>query len=322
MKRLLLAALLLLSLLPLRASTNEVEILLDDWRDAKRDRTVPVKIYSPKPGSGPFPVIIFSHGLGGSREGYEYLGRHWAGLGYVSVHLQHAGSDEAVWRNVAPSERNGAMRRATLKPGNAIDRARDVSFAIDQLEKLNREKSPFQKRLNLDRIGVAGHSFGAHTTLTVAGQNYAPRASGRTALTDSRVKAAVPMSAPVPANKSNLDAVYDAIKIPCLHMTGTKDTSPINDTKAEERRLPFDHSRNSDQFLITFKDGDHMIFSGRPRTLGGGEKDARFQELICESSTTFWNAYLRGDAKAKARLLNEFKNSLGEDGEFEVKLRR
>lgn len=321
MKRLLHFALLLLSLLPARATpSNEVEILRADWRDVKRDRVVPVKIYSPKSGAGPFPVVIFSHGLGGSREGYEYLGRHWASHGYVSVHLQHAGSDEAVWRDVAPSERTAAMRRATLKPGNAIDRARDVSFAIDQLEKLNREESPFQNHLDLTRIGVAGHSFGAHTTLTVAGQNYASRAGARTSLTDPRVKAAIPMSAPVPANKSNLDAVYDAIKIPCLHMTGTKDTSPINDTKAEERRLPFDHSRNSDQFLITFKDGDHMIFSGRPRTMGGGEKDARFHELICESSTLFWDAYLRDVANAKARLVSEFKNSLGGDGTLEVKL--
>src|ERR1700722_18408724 len=79
-------------------TTNEVDFVRHEWRDAKRERTVPVKIYFPKTGEGPFPVIIFSHGLGGSREGYEYLGRYWASHGYVSVHLQHAGSDSAVWR--------------------------------------------------------------------------------------------------------------------------------------------------------------------------------------------------------------------------------
>lgn len=108
------------------AATNSVEVLRDDWRDAKRDRVVPVKIYSPKSGAAPFPVIIFSHGLGGSREGYEYLGRHWASHGYVSVHLQHAGSDDAVWRDERPAERMTAMRRATLQPRNASERARDV----------------------------------------------------------------------------------------------------------------------------------------------------------------------------------------------------
>src|SRR2546423_15576637 len=66
-----------------------VEVIRYDWLDGKRERKVPVKIYFPKSGNAAFPVIIFSHGLGGSREGYEYLGRHWASHGYVSVHLQH-----------------------------------------------------------------------------------------------------------------------------------------------------------------------------------------------------------------------------------------
>lgn len=326
MKSLLLNALLLFGLgvtagLP-QAATNQVAIIRDDWRDSERDRIVPVKIYSPQTGAGPYPVVIFSHGLGGSRDNYEYLGRHWASQGYVSVHLQHAGSDDAVWRDERPAERMRAMRRATLRPDNAIERARDVSFAIDQLAHWNRTNISFQGRLDLSRIGVAGHSFGAHTTLTIAGQNYTPRLGRSTALNDPRVKAAIPMSAPVPANRSILKAVYAEIRIPCLHMTGTKDTSPINDTKAEERRLPFDHSENSDQFLITFQDGDHMIFSGRSRALGGGEKDARFHALICESSTLFWDAYLRDDSKARAGLVNDFKQSLGSDGTFEVKLRR
>src|SRR5947208_9251342 len=51
-----------------------VTAVLLDWRDASRSRPVPVKIYAPATGAGPFPVIVFSHGLGGSRNGYEYLG--------------------------------------------------------------------------------------------------------------------------------------------------------------------------------------------------------------------------------------------------------
>ena len=75
-----------------------VETAAYNWVDKDRNREVPAKIYFPKIGRGPFPVIIFSHGLGGSRDGYEYLGRHWASYGYISVHLQHKGSDTAVWK--------------------------------------------------------------------------------------------------------------------------------------------------------------------------------------------------------------------------------
>ena len=68
-----------------------------DWTDAARGRTVPAKIYYPTDAAGPFPVIVFSHGLGGTREAYEYLARQWAANGYVSVHLQHPGSDDIPW---------------------------------------------------------------------------------------------------------------------------------------------------------------------------------------------------------------------------------
>src|SRR6185295_15877755 len=80
-------------------SSYTVATVSYDWTDTARNRKVPVKIYYPQKGQGPFPVIIFSHGLGGSREGYEYLGRHWASHGYVSVHVQHQGSDDQVWKN-------------------------------------------------------------------------------------------------------------------------------------------------------------------------------------------------------------------------------
>ena len=53
-------------------------------------------VNDPATNAAPCPVIIFSHGLGGSRDGYEYLGRHWASHGYVSVHSTHIGSDTSA----------------------------------------------------------------------------------------------------------------------------------------------------------------------------------------------------------------------------------
>src|SRR2546426_9311771 len=114
------------------APTNEVASLKHDWHDAKRDRAVPVKIYFPKEGRGPFPIVLFSHGLGGSRDGYEYLGRYWAGCGYVSVHLQHLGSDNAVWQDVPVDARMQAMKKSAAALTNAIHRPRDVRFAVDE----------------------------------------------------------------------------------------------------------------------------------------------------------------------------------------------
>ena len=157
---------------------------------------MPVKLYFPKTGNGPFPVIIFSHGLGGSRDGYEYLGRHWASHGYVSVHLQHKGSDTAVWKDQAnPME---AMRQAVKDLRNSINRPLDVRFAIDQMEKMNRDKGPLHGRLDLGRVGMAGHSFGAWTTLAVIGEVFVGLGGREISLADPRVKAAIAMSARPP----------------------------------------------------------------------------------------------------------------------------
>jgi predicted dienelactone hydrolase len=261
-----------------------------------RRRPVPVKIYLPAETRGPFPVVLVSHGLGGTREGYAYLGRHLAGHGYVAVHLQHKGSDQEVFLRPQGSLQEKARSAVTL--ANILNRPLDLRFALKQLERLNREDPILKGRLDLARIGAVGHSFGAFTVLLAAGLGL-PNPLGRHVnLADSRIRAVVAMSSPVPPQKWGLPRMYGAIKVPCLHMTGTRDDSPVTGTRAADRRLPFDHMHQHDQYLITFKDGDHLIFSGRPAAMPGGEKDGRFQDLINLAVTAFLDAYLREDQQA------------------------
>ena len=299
----------------------EVKVLREVWLDANRQRQIPVKIYYPTEKKEPAAVIVFSHGLGGSREGYEYLGRFWAENGLISVHLQHPGSDEEVWKG--KKQPLAEMKKAAANGMNAVERAKDVSFCLDRLEALNREEGPLKGLMDMEKVGMAGHSFGAHTTLLLAGQLIILPQGRELSFADKRIKAAIPMSAPVPANRKNLDKIYSQVRIPCLHMTGTLDDSPIGETKAEERRIPFDHINGSDQYLVIFNGGDHMIFSGRPRLAqpaGRGQKDREFQELIKELSLSFWRAYLLGDREAE-RWLKEggAEKMLGDLALFELK---
>ncbi|HEY4562438.1 MAG TPA: acetylhydrolase, partial [Thermoanaerobaculia bacterium] len=273
-----------------------VTATLLDWHDASRNRPVPVKIYAPATGAGPFPVIVFSHGLGGSRNGYEYLGRHWASWGYVSVHVEHLGSDTTAITKGGRLLKN--LKEAAGDPRNAVARPLDVRFVLDQLEKLNQGGSPLSHRLDLTRVGMAGHSFGSWTAMAVAGQRFGQE----TNFTEPRFKAAIAMSTPVPKQR-DYDRVYrDDVHIPILHMTGTEDDSPIGDTKAAERRVPFDHIQAPGQYLVIFQGGDHMIFAGQRRQASQGEKDPRFRDLILQGTTAFWDAYLKGDAAAKSWL--------------------
>lgn len=296
---------------------HEVASLKLEWPDTKRDRTVPARIYYPADEESPFPVVIFSHGLGGSCEGYAYLGRHWASHGYVCVHVEHEGSNADVWKGQADAAQE--MQRAAKDPQNSINRPKDISFAIDQLKALDSQDGPLKDRLDLDRIAVAGHSFGAFTALAIAGEA-GTHASGERSLADPRVKAAIPLSAPVPFKRDRYDLVYGKISIPCLHMTGTLDESPIAFTKADDRRIPYDYITRSDQYLITLAGGDHAVFSGRTRRGRYAEKDVAFQDAIRAATTAFLDAYLKDDAKARKWLQSGgLKTSLGKNGRLEQK---
>jgi predicted dienelactone hydrolase len=300
--------------------SHEVGVVRFSWRDSARERDVPVKVYFPKDNTKPSPVVLFSHGLGGSRENYEYLGRHWAGCGFVAVHVQHAGSDEAVWKNAEPGQRMKSLVGATMSISNTVNRPRDLSFAIDELTRANAdESSPLHGRLDLARIGAAGHSYGGFTVMAIAGQALGPRQSRE--MSDPRVKAVIQMSAPVPRGNRGAEAAYRPITTPVFHMTGTKDDSPIGDTKAAQRRIPFDYMTSSETCLLVLNDGDHMVFAGAPRAVSAvREADTKFQREICASSTAWWDAYLRENAGAREWLLNGgFSRTLGEDGTFEVR---
>lgn len=291
-----------------------VETAKLELKDAKRDREVPIKIYYPKEATNASPVIILSHGLGGSRDGYEFLGRHWASHGYVSVHLQHLGSDDKAWKGQANPMQS--MKAAATDIRNSINRPLDVTFVVDELERLNKSDDKWKGKFDLKRLGMAGHSFGSYTTLAIGGQQFMVRGEAKT-MADARFKALLPMSSPVPAR--NRDEAFAKIKLPTLHMTGTKDVSPINDTTADERRIPFDKMPGPDNFLITFEGGDHMIFSGRSGVRGERSKDEIFHDLIRLSSTAFWDAYLLENTTAKQWLKQGgFKAVLGKDGVFEV----
>jgi hypothetical protein len=283
------------------------------WHDAGRGRSVPVRFYYPSNGTERFPTIIFSTGLGRSRDDCAYLGLHWARCGYVSVHVQHKGSDEEV--------RQGSMRpkkelqRAFYSPQNIRNRPMDMIFAIDKLEEMQRDGATPADRCDLSRIGVSGHDFGAQTVLALAGQVL----PGQITFPDRRVKAVVAISSPVPLGQVPLDLAYAEIALPCLHITGTADNSIVGTTRAYQRRLPFDHTLGVDQFLITLNGADHLTYSGHRRA-ANGPYDGMYQRLIAECSAVYWDAYLKDDAGAKAWLSgNGVRSHLGNVGWVETK---
>lgn len=284
---------------PPTTASSEVQVVRGEWRDAARGRTVPYKLYLPVDGS-PAPVVIFSHGLGGSREAATFLLQHLAENGFVAVAIQHPGSDSSLLAGAGdPEAMIERLRPAVGDPRAAVARFGDVRFVIDRLTQEN-SSGPLAGRFDLQHIGMSGHSYGALTTLVAVGQRLAgPQA---TAFQDPRIDAAVVYSPNAPRNQDP-DAALGAIRVPILHFTGTDDRTPFDlEATPEGRQIPFRTITGADQFLVVFEGGDHMIYSGRVQAGPMTAAQARQTEAIEHETLTFWRAYLRGDAQALAAL--------------------
>jgi predicted dienelactone hydrolase len=265
-------------------------------RDEARRRDLPVRVYLPT-SKTPAPVILFSHGLGGTREGSVFLGKHWAARGYVAVFLQHPGSDDSVWRGQPLAGRMAAMRRAASGQ-NFLLRVKDVPAVLDQLALWNKaEGHPLAGRLDMARIGMSGHSFGAVTTQAVSGQAFlgAPR------FTDARIKAAIAFS-PSSLRAGDPKAAFGGVKIPWMLMTGTKDTAPIGDQDAASRLAVFPALPAGDKYELVLWNAEHSVFTDRALPGDHEARNPNHHRAILALSTAFWDATLRRDAAARAWL--------------------
>jgi predicted dienelactone hydrolase len=262
--------------------------------DSKRKRDIPVRIYLPFQKT-PQPVILVSHGLGGTRETHGYLGEHWSQRGYVVVMLQHPGSDDSVWKNTPLLKRREAMA-AAASGENLLLRIGDVSAVLDQLQVWVKDSNHFlHKRIDMSKVGMSGHSFGAVTTQAVSGQKFGV---GNGA-TDLRIKAAMPMSPSMPRDGGDAKRAFGDVKIPWLLMTGTKDDSPIGNITADSRLKVFPGLPAGDKYELVLFDALHSAFTDRVLEGGANKRNPNHHKAIQAISTAFWDAYLMDNADAK-----------------------
>lgn len=284
---------------------------LFELRDEKRERDVPIKMYYRtglwQTESHEAPVVLFSHGLGGSREGFEYLGRHWAENGYAAVFVQHPGSDEAVWRSVPPGERKEALKEAADRKA-FLNRIDDISFVLDQLEdgEVGRADSNFGP-FRTEEVALAGHSFGAVTAQALMGQKFVRIFSPD--YSDPRIRAFILMS-PNPVGRTPARVAYRSVEAPVLSMTGTRDTSPLGTGVGPRERMRVYRSLpEGNAYQLVFHEGDHWLFPGRPPLGGSSQTASRDEEkresrhkAIQEITTRFLDAYVKDDSEARAWL--------------------
>ena len=252
---------------------------------------MPARLYLPKAATAeqPVPLIIFSHGLGGSRNGYTYLGTHWASQGFASLHLQHVGSDRSLWSSGSPFALASRLQDAA-NDAEAIDRVHDLRFALDRVL-----SSELGSRLDGRRIVAAGHSYGANTSLIAAGATVS-RNGGTIALREPRLSAAILISAPPFYGETSMRQILAPVQIPSLHITATEDIIRVPGyySGAEDRLAVFEAVGGSRKMLAVFTGGSHSMFTDRTSP-GGDLLNAQVKTATRELTSAFLNRVLGGD---------------------------
>jgi predicted dienelactone hydrolase len=321
------STLLSLALAATAVHSEAAQSIDTEFKDNARNRSLALRVRMPD-GKGKVPLVIFSHGLGGSRDGGKLWGEHWAAHGYCVIHTQHPGSDIELLKTAsgAPLQR--------LKQGangqQLIARAEDIRFVLDEIARRQASGDPAYARVDLDRIAMTGHSFGAMTTLALANQRYP--GTNRT-LTDARIKAFIafsPQATAAPGSRSDSSSdLYSDMKKPLFVITGTLDGDMLgNGASPDKRAAVFDLLPAGDKYRVVFNNGDHMVFGGGSTVESDkflqiidhrhARTDATTAAVIQEKTKSltlqFLDAYLKNEPNAKAWLSRDAAQAIGSTG--------
>jgi len=282
--------------------------------DAARKKDLHLNVVYPD-SPGRFPVIVFSHGAGGSQDGYQYLTRYWASCGYVVIQPSHA--DSIALHHASGDKDYGlaqAAEAAVNHPDEQQNRPRDISFILDSLPELEKQIPGLHDKMDAKHIGVGGHSFGAFTSQVIAGATL--RTSPNVPpmdLSDKRVSAVLAISGQGSGAMSLTEDSWKNLHLPMMFMTGSEDFS-LGGHGPEWREEPFLKSPAGDKYLVFINGAAHMTFSGigaredlRQGVSAIAMDEARTAMLrdVQISTLAFWDAYLKNDKSALKYLASD-----------------
>lgn len=299
--------------------------------DVKRNRLLPLDLYLPTTSKendthSPFPLIVISHGVASDRYTFAYLAQHLASYGFAVAVLEHPGS------NARRFQQYFAGLAEPPAPREFIDRPLDIKFLLDELQLMEKSDPNLKGKLNFEKIGAIGQSFGGYTILASAGaeinfeqlqQNCLPDnsnlnlslvlqcqvarlSSENYELKDDRIKVIIAIN---PINSAIFgENGIRQIKLPVMLITGSQD---IFAPPLPEQIHPFTWLPNSNKYLVLVENATHFTFIGEspnqsnvlpvPQGLLGPERTVAFSYLNA-LSVAFLEANLLNRSESRVYL--------------------
>ncbi|MDJ0588581.1 MAG: alpha/beta hydrolase [Pleurocapsa sp. MO_226.B13] len=297
--------------------------------DPSRDRSFPVDLYLPEiPTTESLSLIVISHGLGSDLTTFAYLAQHLASHGLAVAVPEHPGSSASQIESLLTG-----LDSDVTPPEELIDRPFDITFLLDELAR------DYGRQIDTNNVGIIGQSFGAYTTLAVAGAGLnwstltrdcsdfrdswnlslliqclalqTPDVYTDIVLKDERIKAAVainPLTSSVfgPENLARID-------VPVMIVSGSAD--PITPALSEQI-IPFTWLETAQKYLVLLKGGTHFSTLNEsagsipvpPQAIGPDPKIA--QNYMKQLALAFFGTYIQDRPKYASYLNAEYGNTI------------
>jgi dienelactone hydrolase len=272
--------------------------------DAARDKDLAYKVSYPE-DDGHYPLILFSHGFGGSKDAFSAIARHWAGHGYVVIQPTHAdGLGRRDGDRTAAGGRRGRPGAGGLlaglnDPDRIADRVADLVLVLDSLAEIEKTTPPLEGRIDAKRVGVGGHSFGAYTAMLIGGVTVDLGGERGRSFRDRRVSCILPISAQGTGQQGLSEGSWAGLTIPMMTITGTRDRG-AGGQGVDWKQEPYAFSPPGSKYLVVIDGANHFSFGG-----GLGARGSGVTDVVKLTSTLFWDAFLKDSEPARTYLQSD-----------------
>ncbi len=275
----------------LAAQLNLWPPIIDHMRSVKTNayRDAPLALGE---NGQPRRLLVFSHGLGGTRNQNAVQAEELASHGYVVISTDHAyDSYFTIFEDGSTADyRSGANGPLTteefwaFRSPQLATRTADVRFMLDRVGALNAAGDAFWQHVGVDHVGVFGHSYGGATSI-MAGAS------------DTRIDAVIALDGwmlPIPEDK--IDA---GLKQPFLYLGQSSWTDPINYQKLD-RMMAANTGVSRKRFLAGSIHGDFSDtpqFSSRAKRFGliGDIPREELRVILNDEIRSFFDAHVKTD---------------------------